>query len=427
MSFYPDNLTDWFAWQAKQHHCEIDLGLQRCQQVAQRLQLLKPDYCVILVGGTNGKGSSVNLLSHIYQQAGYRVAQYTSPHLFDYCERFQIQGQYLSEQSLCVAFEKISHAADDISLTRFEYDTLAALVCFAELDLDVVIFEVGLGGRLDSVNMLSADAMLITNVSLDHCDYLGDTREKIGFEKAGILRPQRPAVFADYQAPPDSLVNHAHALNAPLYCLGQDFDLQAQTGTDDSRRYHWSGNGQSFDNLSFAQGYSDYQRRNAAGVLAMVSLLQNLCPVQIGHIQLALQHTTLLPGRLQYLSRHPDCICDVGHNPAAAQALADHLQQQPCQGKTHALCAMLADKDMIGSCRVLQAQVDYWHIAPLNVPRAARIEQMQAALHRLGVGDTRVQIHDDVGKAYQQIKASLAIEDRLLVWGSFHTVAALTH
>ncbi len=396
----PTRLEDWFAYQARTSLADINLSLERCIQAVARLQLKPPPYQLISVAGTNGKGSCVSLLSAIYQAAGFRVGQCTSPHLLDYRERFQLNGEWISEAEICRLFQRLATECADIPLTRFECDTLAAYVWFAEQAPDVVIMEVGLGGRLDAVNVLDADASIITNISLDHCNYLGNTREAIALEKAGILRQGQISAYAEAN-PPTSLVQYAKAQKVDLQYLEQDFSSASLAG---------------FELAPYWQ--SAHQQQNAAAVLNIVERLQTRLAVKQADIATALAHAQLA-GRLQWLNRQ--CLLDVAHNPAAAQALAAYLQTQPCQGQTHALVSMLADKDIASTLALLHSQIDVWHTAALNVERAASLTQMQAGLSF----SQTLYSYDSVSHAYSQIQAQLAAEDRLIVFGSFHTVAAV--
>ena len=393
---FPQNLN---AWLSRPTVTEIDLNLERCQQVVNRLQLDPPPYTLISIAGTNGKGSTVALLATIYQQAGFKVGQCTSPHLLDYRERFQINGVWITEAALCRQFERLVRECADIPLTRFEIDTLAAYLWFAEQKPDVVIMEVGLGGRLDAVNVLSADAAIITNISLDHCDYLGNNREQIGFEKAGILRSGQIAAYAEVQAP-QSLRQQAQNVGAHIAYLGEDFDLNSLNPYQLAP--YWQ---------------TAHQRQNAAAVLNLVQRLQNHLNLNSSAIAQAL-NTAQLPGRLQWLNPH--CLLDVAHNPAAAAALAHYLKQNPILGKTHALVAMLADKDIKHTLQQLENVIDNWHLAALTVPRAANLTQMQTALNF-----SPSKSYDSVEQAYQQLQKQLQSKDRLIIFGSFHTVAAV--
>lgn len=410
-------LSDWLAWQETLHPSTIALGLDRVAVVKDRLALTQPAPVVITVGGTNGKGSCVAMLEAIYRAAGYRTGAYTSPHLLRYNERIRVNGVDVDDDELCASFARIDDARGDISLTYFEFGTLAALEIFARTDLDVAILEVGLGGRLDAVNIVDADVALITTIGIDHTEYLGPDRESIGFEKAGILRADRPAVCGDPD-PPQSLRNYAQQLNATLYCYQRDFRVQVQ-----AEGWTWSGLGQSRPGMPQPRMRGEYQLQNAASVLAVVQLLQEKLPAAQSHIREGLS-SALVPGRFQYLPTKVPTILDVAHNPHAAEALAQTLRAQTIQGRTLAVFGMLKDKDIAGVVRALAPCVAEWHCISLPGPRGAQAWEL-ATMLQAGSVSGLVILHSDIEDAYAAATAAACAQDRIVVFGSFYTVAGL--
>ncbi len=409
-----DTLADWLRWQETLHPSEIELGLERVADVLARLDLKTPSFTVVTVAGTNGKGSSVAMLEAILRAAGYRVGCYTSPHLVRYNERIRIDGEAVSDRALCEAFDRVDRARglglQKTSLTYFEFGTLAAIDLLQRADVQIAVLEVGLGGRLDAVNALDADVALITAIDLDQQDWLGNDRETIAREKAGILRTGRPAVCADPR-PPASLLAYADQLGAQLLVAGQDFHWQ-------DRGEEWEWTGAQVHHLPQPALAGRHQLDNAAGVLAVLQWLATDFPVTseaIGHGLRSVQ----LPGRFQLVAGPPLHIFDVAHNPQSARVLADNLARQPCVGNTRAVLAMLADKDMAALADNLRGQVDHWYLAPLDVPRGATVTQLQAAL-----GDVVSSGFDSVPAALAAARQASTPEDRIVVLGSFYTVAA---
>jgi dihydrofolate synthase/folylpolyglutamate synthase len=413
-----DTLPDWLAWQEGLHVREIDLGLERCRSVAQRMGLEKPAYPVISVAGTNGKGSSVAGLSGILRAAGYRVGTYTSPHLLRYNERVRIEGQEASDRALCEAFNVIDQARGDISLTYFEFGTLAALQLFSEADLDIAVLEVGLGGRLDAVNLVDADVALITAIGIDHEDWLGSDRETIAREKAGILRAGKPAVCSDPDAP-RSVVTAAAETGARLFRLGQDFSYQVASDT-----WAWFGPERRYEGLPHPGLHGAYQFQNAAGVLMALDLLHDRYPVSFAAMASGLGDLTL-PGRFQVLAGPVDWILDVAHNPHAAVRLAETLGRWPCAGRTLGLLGMLRDKDAGGVLRELAPVVDVWHFASVLGRRGGTSEQLLDAWQTLGYTKP-VNCHASVSAAFDAVRQEARAGDRIVVMGSFLTVGEVS-
>jgi dihydrofolate synthase/folylpolyglutamate synthase len=419
-----NTLKEWLDWQTSLNPQEIKLGLNRIRTVAQRLNLLPPPFPIISVAGTNGKGSSIALLDGILSAAGYRVGRYTSPHLLRYNERICIGGIEVSESEICQAFELIEEMRKKVAITFFEFSTLAAMLIFQKQEVDLALLEVGLGGRLDAVNIFDADIALITAIDIDHVEWLGHDREQIGFEKAGIFRAQHPAVCSDAN-PPQRLIEHAAQLETPLFDLTHDFAYNKNN--NQTWNWHQIENNrfftQRFLNLPSPQMPGDFQLQNAAGVLMVLTLLNHqkkfIIPESAIHQGLT---NTKIPGRFQILPGRVTRILEVTHNPLSAKVLADLLRQHPCQGKTHALVGMLKDKDIASVFNIMQNRIDYWHIAPLKVPRAAT--PVCLFNHLTAIGINRIMFHSSsITKAYKYLLAKIPDGDRIIVFGSFYTVA----
>lgn len=406
-------LQDWLNYLEVLHPKTIDLGLERVTQVAKRLGLYPwPSFC-ITVAGTNGKGSNVVLLEQILLHAGLRVGAYFSPHLIHYNERIHINGHEVSDQALCAAFEKIDVVRKEHSLSYFEFGTLAALLLFKEAQLDIVVLEVGLGGRLDAVNCIDNDISVITSIDLDHCDYLGDTREAIAQEKAGIFRKGRPVVCGDL-VPPTNLQGIAMSLAAPFYQQNTDFGFIK----NDQDWSFWHSLGR-LNNLPLPQ----LLLQNAATSLQVIHLLPDSFPITRSAIDQGLRSAKLL-GRLDYYDKDGiTIILDVSHNPAAAKLLAAHLQENPVIGKTYCVFAMLKDKDIDNSIKPLADSIDYWHIAGLSGERGSQSSELLNHMQKHSITQTRT--FSDVVEAFE---ASLAIAgpgDRVVIYGSFHTIGPI--
>lgn len=409
-------LDQWLHWQEDLHPSKIDLGLDRVRAVWQRLHPAPPPFAVITVGGTNGKGSCVAMLENILAAAGYRVGTYTSPHLLHYNERVRVTGATVDDEQLCAAFARVDAARGDTSLTYFEFGTLAALSIFYGADLDVTLLEVGMGGRLDAVNILDADAALVTTVDLDHTAWLGPDREAIGAEKAGIFRAGRPAVYGD-DDPPHSVVEHARAIGADLYLYGRDY-----RAVGEGSGWSWESAPRRRHALPPPHLRGAYQSKNAAAVLMVLEALSSRLPVS----QHAVRHgfaTVELPGRFHILDGVGLRICDVAHNPQAARALAAALRTFSCSGRTHAVLAMLADKDQRAVVEAMAAVVDEWHVAGLSGERGTPAEHLAAVVHEVAT-ERPVRAYADVPTALHAAQATAAPGDRIVVFGSFHTVAA---
>lgn len=408
-------LDDWLVWQEGLHGREIELGLERCRAVAERLDLCRPRYAVVSIAGTNGKGSSVAMLDAILSAAGYKVGRYTSPHLVRYNERIRIAGEAASDAAICAAFNRIDQARGEISLTYFEFGTLAALDLFEREQVDVALLEVGLGGRLDAVNILDADVALVATIDIDHVEWLGSDRESIGREKAGIFRAGRPAVCSD-PLPPASLVEHAAELNTDLRLGGRDYGYDA-----DGRGWNWWSGKQRYENLPRPNLRGEFQLQNAAGALMVLEMLAPRCPVERTAIDHGLCHLSL-PGRYQEFPGPVTWILDVAHNPQSARVLAETLKVQPIAGRTHFLAGMLRDKDIGGVFSIVKDLADSWHLASLPPRRGASAAQLHEQLEALHV-TAPVFLHESVEAACAAMKKQARSGDRVLVFGSFLTVA----
>lgn len=403
-------LDDWLSWLEKQHPKTIDLGLERAGQVADRLALRALGCPVITVGGTNGKGSTVATLISIFRAAGYRVGSYTSPHLLHFNERICIDGVSVDDATLIAAFEKIRAAQDDVSLTYFEFTTLAAFLIFREAGLDVVVLEVGLGGRLDAVNLVDADVAVVTSIGIDHVEYLGDTRELIAVEKAGIFRAGRPAICGETN-PPVTLLDAAEAKGAELVCRGRDFDFREE-GPD---AWAWHDhervlNGLPRPSLALA---------NAATAVAAVFR----APLEVSETALREGlRGARLNGRMQVAAQNPLIVLDVAHNPHGAAFFMQQLPPPQPGQRTLAVLGMLADKDIDGVVEACLGRVDAWHVASLHVPRGAMSDRLAAALRAQGCHVAGQ--HESVAAALMVARQQARAADRIIVFGSFYTVAA---
>lgn len=403
---------DWLSYLEAAHPISIDLGLERIKIVATRLNVLDFDCPVMTVAGTNGKGSCVALTQAILAAAGYRVGTYTSPHLLDYNERIQIAGVPVSDSALCIAFKRIAEACAEISLTYFEFGTLAALLLFKQAQLDAIILEVGLGGRLDAVNCVDADISVISMVDLDHMEWLGHTRELIAKEKAGIMRSNKPCVFGDFSLPA-SVDAHAKLENILLYRQGQQFDYKKQISS-----WSWQSQQQTLSNLPLPK----IDLQNAATVLQAIELLSHRFSISRASIEKGLKQV-FIPGRFQIIEQDGlQFILDVAHNPAGGRCLAKRLAQEPCAGKTHAVIGMLEDKDISNTLAPLTSQIDQFYLANLEISRGATAAQLNQHLVQLN-DKASARLFSSPVIALQAVYKIASKGDRVLVFGSFHTVS----
>lgn len=411
-------LADWLQRIEQQHPRAIDMGLDRVRAVYSRLGLTRPAPCVITIGGTNGKGSTVAFIESIARASGLRVGAYTSPHLHRYNERVRIDGDDVGDAALVEAFEAVEAARDDISLTYFETGTLAALWRFERTRLDLAILEVGLGGRLDATNIVDPDVAVITTVDLDHQDWLGNDVESIGFEKAGIARAWKPLVLGD-DDPPSSVLRHAYAIGAHVIRIGCDFFVDADDG-EEGDGWRWREVGYSLA-LPRPQLDAPAQWRNAAVAIAAVRASALDPPDQAIRDGIA---AACLPARLQRLQRNGvEYVVDVAHNPQAAWQLAAWLQREPVEGEVHAVFAALADKDVAAIANAVDPHVDHWIVAGLP-GHGSRSTDATGLLRRLPMAIAqRATPAVDVAAGLAALRVIVRPGDRVLVFGSFHTAA----
>lgn len=416
-------LADWLTLQQGVHARSIDLGLERVRQVAQRLGLLQPAHATIIVGGTNGKGSTVAHLEALAAAAGLRCGVFTSPHLVRYEERIRIAGREATAAELVAAFERIEAARGAVTLTFFEYNTLAAFELFAAAGLDLAVLEVGLGGRLDATNLIDADVALLCSVGLDHMDWLGDTVEQIGAEKAGIFRAERPAVLGSGEMP-RSVHDAIAALRADARWPGRDFRAQRAARSEPGSRWTFSGRRWELRDLPPSALPGDIQYGNAAAALAALeALAERRLPrldreLDVDAVTRALR-AVRLAGRFQILAGAPEWILDVAHNPPAAAVFAAALAARPCAGRTIAVCGMLADKDVTAVGAALAAQVDEWVLCSLHESRGLTAAALR---QRLPPQCDVIAQAQSVAEACAIARARAAPADRIIVFGSFHTV-----
>ena len=416
MTGKPASLGEWLEYIERLHPKTIELGLERVAAVRDALRLA-PTFPVITVGGTNGKGSACAMLESILRHAGFKVGCYTSPHLLRYNERVRIDGREARDAQLTGAFSEVDAARGQTQLTYFEFGTLAAVWLFVQERVDAAVLEVGLGGRLDAVNAFDSDCALVMSVALDHMDYLGADRERIGFEKAGIFRPNRPAICADPD-PPVSLRRHAAGIGARLMVLNTDFGFVA----DGARWQYWGPRGKK-GALPHPALRGACQLANAAACLTALDSLRERLPVTMNDIRTGLLLAEN-PGRFQVLPGRPVVILDVAHNPQAAAALADNLERMGPHARTFAVFAMLRDKDIAGVVEATKAHIDHWFVAGIDAPRGSDAALLVRTLQRSGVTKP-VTPCASVAAAYAQACGMAAGNDRILVFGSFHTVAAV--
>jgi dihydrofolate synthase/folylpolyglutamate synthase len=420
----PATLEAWLVYVESLHPRSIALGLERSREVARRLAL-NLHAPVITVGGTNGKGSTCAMLESILIHAGYRVALYIKPHFVRFNERARVAGVEASDAALIEHFTAVERARTDgetIELTYYEFTTLAILRLFAASAVDVVILEVGLGGRLDTVNLIDADCAIVTSIDLDHTELLGKTREAIGFEKAGIFRPGRPAICGDPVAPA-SLLAHAAAIGCDLWRFGHDFNYSG-----DALQWNFAARGARRASLAYPALRGANQLLNACAALAALEALRSVLPVSQQAVRTGLA-TVELAGRFQVLAGRPTVILDVAHNPHAAMALAHNLDGMGFHPETHAVFGAMHDKDIAGILAALGERVDHWYLATLATARAARATDIAALLRAQGLAPDdparSVSCFDDAAAAWSAARGAAGENDRIVVFGSFYTVAAV--
>jgi len=418
----PDTLDGWLAWCERLHPQTIALGLERVRRVAQRMALAFG--CpLVTVAGTNGKGSTCALMEAIALQGGWRVGVYSSPHLVAFEERCRVQGEVVQAQALLPHFAAVERArvqGQAVALTYYEFTTLAILHLLASSRLDLVILEVGLGGRLDATNMLDADCAVITSIDIDHVEYLGDSRERIGLEKAGIMRAGRPVVVGD-PAPPHSVVQHAQDVGADLWLPGRDFRF---TGT--RQQWNWAGRARRYNALAYPALRGVNQLANAAAALAALEALHARLPVTAQAVRAGLA-TVQLPARFQIVPGQPALVLDVAHNPHAVAALAANLDAMGFFPRTHAVFGAMQDKDIATMLARIAPLVDHWYLADLPEPRACPAAALRAQVQALaaradGPPASSVACFASPQQALHAAQAAADPADRIVVFGSFVTV-----
>jgi dihydrofolate synthase/folylpolyglutamate synthase len=421
MSTAPRTLADWLAHCERIHPVTIDMTLERVASVARRMALQMP--CpVFTVAGTNGKGSTCAMLEAIGLQAGYRTGVYTSPHLVHFEERCRIQGEPVRADALLPHFERVEAARGDTSITYFEFTTLAILSLLADSALDMIVLEVGLGGRLDAVNVIDTDCAIVTSIDIDHTEYLGPDRESIGREKAGIFRPGRPAIVSDPMAP-QSVRTQAEALGADLWVFGRDFNYSG-----DRQQWSWAGRTKRFNSMAYPALRGANQLLNASGGLAAFEAMRERLPITAQAVRNGLALVEL-PGRFQIVPGQPTLVLDVAHNPHAVAALAENLDQMGFFPRTHAVFGAMGDKDAAGILARIGPLVDAWYFTDLPTPRAASGDDLLARWQALpGRRNVPASTHASPEAALRAAVAAAEPTDRILVFGSFYTVGGvLTH
>jgi dihydrofolate synthase / folylpolyglutamate synthase len=414
-------LAEWLSYQERTHPREIELGLDRVRAVWEAMGAPRPAPIVITVGGTNGKGSTVAFLEGMLRAAGYHVGCYTSPHLLRYNERIRLEGDEASDEALVASFERIEAARGAIPQTYFEFGTLAAIDLMSRASLDIAVIEVGLGGRLDAVNIIDADVAVITTIDLDHQDWLGGDRDSIGREKAGIARAGRPAIVGERQ-PPAGLLEALRGIGADVVASGDAFSAG---GMDGEGHWRWSHRDGTVLDLPRPRLDAPVQIDNAATAIAAIHALGSRVDVSPAAIRQALAMVRV-PGRLQRIAERPLTLVDVGHNPQAARALAAWLDATPRKGQVRAVYGALADKDIAGVIDALVDRVDHWYLAGLerDTPRglpSGTLAAMLAAIRPKALGHA----FEDVGSAWGAARAEAGEDDVLLLFGSFFVAAAV--
>jgi dihydrofolate synthase/folylpolyglutamate synthase len=420
---HPTTLADWLAHCERLHPKTIDMTLERTRTLIGRLGL-RFDVPVISVAGTNGKGSTCAMLEAIARAAGYRVGLYSKPHLVHFEERCRINGEMAAAETLLPHFEAVEQARGDIALTYFEFTFLAILRAFAATPLDLVILEVGLGGRLDAVNAVDADCAVITSIDIDHVEYLGPDRESIGREKAHIARTGRPLIVGD-PVPPASVVDYATEIGADIWLQGRDFNYSG-----DRQQWSWSGRGRRWNSLGYPSLRGANQLLNASGALAALEALRARLPVTAQAVRTGLASVDL-PGRFQIVPGQPALVLDVAHNPHSVAALALNLDQMGFFGRTFAVFGAMHDKDLAGAAAKVMHLVDDWLLTDLPLPRAAKATELADVVQGLLAGrpagspPVRVSLHESPRDALAAALAQADPADRIVVFGSFYTVGGV--
>ena len=413
----PTTLADWLARCERLHPKEIDMTLARVRLVKDRLGL-QFGVPVIEVAGTNGKGSTCAMLEAIALQAGYRVGLYSKPHLVHFEERCRINGQMVNGTALLPHFEAVEHARGGVSLTYFEFTRLAIARLRAATPLDVVILEVGMGGRLDAVNAFDADCAIITSIDIDHAEYLGPDRETIAIEKAGIMRAGKPVIVSD-PLPPQSLIDEAVRVGADLWRFGRDFNC-----TGDKQQWRWAGRTRRFNALAYPALRGANQLLNASGALAALEALRERLPINAQAVRVGLASVDL-PGRFQIVPGQPALVLDVAHNPQAVSALALNLDQMGFFPRTFAVFGAMRDKDLAGVMGRIAPLIDHWHLTNLPLPRAATADDLAMQLRALRGDEVALNTHASPSDALAAALGTADPTDRIVVFGSFYTVGGV--
>lgn len=412
-------LSEWLDRIEQMHPAEIELGLERVAAVRDRMAFTVPG-TIVSVAGTNGKGSVCAMIEAIALESGFRVATYTSPHFIDFNERARINGVPASDEDLVAAFEVVEAAQGDVSLTYFEFTTLAIVWLFSQQSPELTILEVGLGARLDAVNLFDADCAVVTCVDIDHTSYLGTTRDEIGWEKAHIYRPGKPAICAD-PMPPARLIEHAEKIDADLWLFGRDFNYSG-----DRQQWAYAGRSQRRNSLAYPALRGANQLLNASAALAVFEVLRLQLPVTQQAVRTGFA-TVTLPGRCQMLAGRPQVVLDVAHNPHAAAHLAANLDNMGFFPFTYGVFGAMADKDIDRIIDAMGERIDHWLVVDLPTRRAIGAEELATRLRARGFGDEgdrTVTTFSDANSALAQAHERANEADRIVVFGSFHTVAA---
>ena len=410
-----NSLPAWLNWQEQFHPRLIDLGLERAAEVFNKLHPVYTKPLTIIVGGTNGKGSCIAFLESIYKAQGYKVGAYTSPEIIHYRERIKINGLAVSDKMICEAFARIDLVRGDVSLSYFEFGTLAAIDIFVRANLDIQLLEVGLGGRLDAVNIIDADVSLISSICIDHVDWLGGTREAIGLEKAGIFRANIPAIIGDNN-PPASLMIAAKEKQTQLRCINQDFNYQLN-----AKEWGWKSPTQSYTHLPKPALKGLHQFNNASSALMAITELQSYLAVDKKAIEQGLKNTQLT-GRFQLIKNRPQILLDVGHNPQAVEMLADYLTSHFKNKKIHAVFAIMKDKDISSIIDIMSHLVSDWFISPIKTPRAVPETVLQELFIQKNISNV-VFGFQNFRKAFAAAKQNAKKDELILIFGSFFLVS----
>ncbi len=409
-------LSKWLQWQDNLHFTKVDLGLDRVSQVWKQLGGMGEFlFTIITVAGTNGKGSSISMLESILRASGYRTGAYTSPHLLRYNERIRINGKPCDDEEICQSFERIDAARNNFSLTYFEFSTLAAMDIFSLNNLDIVILEVGMGGRLDAVNLFDADIALITPISLDHTMWLGSDREEIAIEKAGIIRSNKSVVFSE-QFPAASILKYAQSLKSVCYIAEKNFFVE-----EHNKLWNWHNRYYDLPSLPLPLLLGSYQVQNAAAIIQVIALLnQSGSYINYSSIKIGLRNIELL-GRFQIIMGDIERIFDVTHNRQGACNLAKLLIDSKTKGRTHAVLSMLKHKDIDAVIEPLKGVIDCWFVANLNGNRGMNNRIIAEKIRAIVEGND-IFTYESVGRAYKEAMVQAKDDDRVLIFGSFHTV-----